>query len=69
MLRRWELLQAWIMDKDYRINQIRHDWTQFRADLDHILQWLDQMENEQATHPSTSRDITELDSIIRQHKV
>ena len=69
VLQRWELLQARMMDKDYRISQIRQDWGQFRADLDHMLTWLDEIEALHSAQETQPRDITELDSIIRQHKV
>ena len=69
VLERWELLQARILDKDYRLGQIRHDWGQFKADLDHMVAWLDEIEAVYTAQPSPARDITALDSIIRQHKV
>ncbi|KAJ8309203.1 hypothetical protein KUTeg_014077 [Tegillarca granosa] len=68
VIHRWELLQANAIETDYRLSQQRHDWSQFRADLDNMLLWLDQAEDLQRSHTSLPSDISDLDSIIRQHK-
>ena len=57
------------MDKDYRMSQHRQDWGQFKADLDHMVAWLDEVEALHGAQSPGPRDITELDSIIRHHKV
>ena len=58
-----------MMDKDYRMSQHRQDWGQFKADLDHMVAWLDEVEALHGAQSPGPRDITELDSIIRHHKV
>lgn len=69
VLQRWEILQARMMDRDYRMSQHRQDWGQFKADLDHMVAWLDEAEALHGAQSPGPRDITELDSIIRHHKV
>ncbi|KAH3846261.1 hypothetical protein DPMN_088560 [Dreissena polymorpha] len=65
---RWEMLQAGAIQKDYRLSQCRQDWAQFHADLDNMTAWLDEAEGLQHSQKRLPGEITELDSIIRQHK-
>ena len=67
--KRWEMLQAGAIKKDYRLSQHRQEWSQFKADLDNMMAWLDEAEALQRTHKPLPGEITKLDSIIRQHKV
>jgi len=69
VLHRWERLQAQTIGKDYRLSQHRQDWHQFKADLDNMLNWLDNAEAMQAKRSALPGDIIQLDNIIRQHKV
>ena len=51
------------------MTQERHDFTQFKTDLDNMLVWLDEAEALQSTQESMFGDIRQLDAIIRQYKV
>ena len=63
------MLQAGAIKKDYRLSQHRQEWSQFKADLDNMMSWLDEAEALQRTHKPLPGEITKLDTIIRKHKV
>ena len=69
IIQRWEVLQAGAIKKDFRLGQHRQEWSQFKADLDNMMAWLDEAEALQRTHKPLPGEITKLDTIIRQHKV
>ncbi|XP_041353316.1 nesprin-1-like isoform X4 [Gigantopelta aegis] len=68
IMRRWDTLQAKVCDRDQQMSQERHDFAQFKTDLDNMLAWLDEAEALQSTQESMFGDISQLNAIIRQYK-
>ncbi|KAK3090342.1 hypothetical protein FSP39_011059 [Pinctada imbricata] len=68
VLHRWEMVQAQVVEKDFKLVQHRHDSAQFHADINNMLSWLDQAEKMQRARTALPGDITQLDAIIRHHK-
>ena len=69
MAGRWERLQSQARERNMRISQQQRDLTKFSSDVDGLLMWLDEAEALQASHDTMPSDITQLNVIIRQHKV
>lgn len=57
------------IEKDYRLDQKRHQWSQFSSDLKNILAWLDTAETIVKPQTAAPPDIKELEAAILKHKV
>lgn len=71
VIERWELLQAQALNKELRMKQNLQQWQQFNSDLNSILTWLDQAEEEleQQQKLDASTDIHTIELHIKKLKV
>lgn len=66
---RWEQLQSLASESDQRLSQQQHELVKFHTDVEALLAWMDEAEALQSTHSHIPSDITDLNIVIRQHKV
>ena len=70
MLERWQVLQTEAIEKDYRVDQGRQQWSQFRADLQSLSDWLEGAEAMQALQSSVPSSISQLSTeVVRQKEM
>ena len=69
VVRRWGLIQSQALEKDYRLQQRRHQWTQFKTDLRSLLGWLDEAEAVQVRQTDVPTDIKQLEMAVRRQRV
>ncbi len=68
-VRRWQNLHTSAIEKDYRLQQNRQQWLQFRQDLANLQEWLTEARQVQATQTNPPGDIQLLEIAIRRHRV
>ena len=66
---RWQLVQAQIQEREYRLDLQRHQRSQFQSDLGNLILWLDEAEAVQATQTAVPTGVAQLEVAARRHKV
>ena len=69
ILHRWQALQTQAIEKDYRLQEHKDHWKQFKTDIVSMGAWLEEAEAVQATQTHIPTNIKQLEVAVRRHRV